>query len=214
MSFFESSLRVHDFDPPPFGAAFSFEDLPKEAPLMPDPLLRGDCDRCAALCCVALAFDRSESFAFDKAANAPCRNLDAGNRCSLHAHLTTAGFGGCAAYDCYGAGQVVTQEIFGGRSWRDEPGLLPVMMEAFRALRGLHELRLLLREARMLPLDAGEVRQLAAFERTLEADGGWTVSGLRAFEQSGLSGRIRSFLRGLGATRQRMCRPGRDDVAA
>ena len=184
---------------------------------MSNPPLRGECDRCAALCCVAHAFDRSELFAFDKAANVPCRNLTAGNRCRVHAHLATAGFSGCAAYDCYGAGQVVTQEMFGGRSWRDEPGLLPVMMEAFRALRRLHELRLLLQEARMLPLDADEARRLAAFDRALEADGGWTLSGLRVFEHGDLAARIQSFLRGLGATTQHMRRPGRDgrsDVAA
>ncbi len=184
---------------------------------MPKPPLRGECDRCAALCCVGHAFDRSESFAFDKAADVPCSNLDENNRCIVHAHLAAAGFPGCAAYDCYGAGQVVTQEMFGGRSWRDEPGLLPPMMDAFRALRRVHELRLLLREARMLPLDEDEARELAAFDRALEADGSWTPSRLKAFERGDLAGRIRSFLRGLGVTRQHVGRPGRDgpsDVAA
>ncbi len=93
---------------------------------MPHPPLRGDCERCAALCCVAVAFDRSELFGFDKAADAPCRNLDGAHGCTIHDHLAASGFRGCAAYDCYGAGQAVTQEMFGGRSWRDEPALLPV----------------------------------------------------------------------------------------
>jgi hypothetical protein len=100
--------------------------------------LRPDCSRCAALCCVALAFDRSEHFAFDKPAGRACRHL-AVHACAIHDELEARGFGGCARYDCAGAGQRVTMEIFGGRSWRDDPALLRPMMDAFAAVRDAHE---------------------------------------------------------------------------
>ncbi len=166
---------------------------------MPDPSLRGDCARCAALCCVAVAFDRSESFAFDKPANTPCGNLDGAFGCALHARLADNGFRGCAAYDCYGAGQIVTQEMFGGRSWRDDPALLPAMTEAFRLMRRVHELRLLLDEARLLALGPDERRQLAALDRALAADGGWTSARPEAFGQGDLAaacGRVLAQPRG------------------
>src|SRR6185503_16885503 len=90
---------------------------------MPPTRWRGDCSCCAALCCVSFAFDRSELFAFDKAAGEPCALLGPQHACSIHAERARRGFGGCIAYDCLGAGQRVTEEVFGGRSWQAEPAL-------------------------------------------------------------------------------------------
>jgi hypothetical protein len=50
---------------------------------MDDALLRAECARCAALCCVTLAFDASDLFAFDKAAGEPCPHFD-GQRSLRH----------------------------------------------------------------------------------------------------------------------------------
>jgi hypothetical protein len=43
---------------------------------MDDAEFRGDCARCAGLCCVLLAFDRGPLFAFDKPAGIACRHPD------------------------------------------------------------------------------------------------------------------------------------------
>jgi hypothetical protein len=136
--------------------------------------LRGDCAQCAALCCVALAFDRSRLFAYDKPAGEPCANLGAKGRCTIHAERAARGFGGCEAYDCLGAGQAVTQGLFGGSSWRDDPALLGPMMDAFAAMRPAHEALALLRQARRMSLPVSAVRRLEAAERELDPPEGWT----------------------------------------
>lgn len=104
------------------------------------PELRADCARCAGLCCVAAGFSASADFAIDKPAGEPCPNLDAQFRCQIHGHLRDRGFAGCAAYDCFGAGQHVTQVTFGGRSWLSDPDIAGPMFEAFTVMRQLHEL--------------------------------------------------------------------------
>ena len=141
--------------------------------MTPDSL-RADCARCAALCCVALAFDRSALFGFDKAAGEPCANLSERGRCRIHAERAAQGFGGCAAYDCLGAGQAVTQGLFGGRTWQDDPALLAPMMAAFAAQRPAHELLALLRQAQALAMPAPILTLLAAVSEALDPPGGWT----------------------------------------
>ena len=114
--------------------------------------LRPDCARCDALCCVVLAFDASSAFAFSKPACVPCRNLSADNTCTVHEGLAEQGFRGCAVYDCNGAGQRLTGQVFKNRSWRDDPGLLPAIDAAFRVMRRLHDAVVLLTQAERLPL--------------------------------------------------------------
>ena len=80
--------------------------------------LRADCANCFALCCVGLAFTASRDFAIDKAAGTPCPNLAADDRCSIHTGLRGRGFPGCTVYDCFGAGQKLSQQTFRGVSWR------------------------------------------------------------------------------------------------
>jgi uncharacterized protein YjbI with pentapeptide repeats len=101
--------------------------------------LRADCAQCFALCCVALPLTRSADFAIDKPAGAPCPKLD-GFACSIHDRLPAAGFPGCAAYDCFGAGQRIAQRTFEGRDWRAHPELAESMFAAFATMRQLHEL--------------------------------------------------------------------------
>lgn len=71
--------------------------------------LTADCARCVGLCCVLLPFARSADFAFDKEAGEPCRHLSGDHRCDIHARLREEGMRGCVAYDCFGAGQAVTE---------------------------------------------------------------------------------------------------------
>ncbi|MFE9031778.1 pentapeptide repeat-containing protein [Streptomyces iakyrus] len=114
--------------------------------------LRGDCERCFGLCCVALPFAASADFAVDKAAGTPCRNLREDHRCGIHARLRQKGFTGCTVYDCFGAGQQVAQVTFGGRDWRTGPREdARRMFEVFPVVRQLHELLWYLTEALALP---------------------------------------------------------------
>jgi hypothetical protein len=101
--------------------------------------LHADCSQCFALCCVALPFTKSADFGIDKPAGAPCRHLDA-FACSMHDRLATAGLPGCVAYDCFGAGQRIAQDTFGGRDWRGHPDIAETMYAAFATMRHLHEL--------------------------------------------------------------------------
>jgi uncharacterized protein YjbI with pentapeptide repeats len=103
-------------------------------------VLRADCGRCFGLCCVAPAFSASADFAIDKPAGHPCPHLQPDFRCRIHTDLRAQGFRGCAVYDCFGAGQQVSQVTFGGRDWRRDPRAATQMYEVFPVMRQLHEL--------------------------------------------------------------------------
>ncbi len=109
--------------------------------------LRGDCGNCFGLCCVALPFAASADFAVTKDAGTPCRNLREDFGCGIHAKLRDRGFSGCTVYDCFGAGQKVSQVTFGGRDWRSAPDTSRQMFEVFPVMRHLHELLWYLTEA-------------------------------------------------------------------
>src|SRR3954469_1838604 len=111
------------------------------------PDLRADCAQCAGLCCVALALTASADFAIDKAAGEPCPNLKHDFRCGIHARLRDGGFPGCTVYDCFGAGQKVTQVTLGGGDWRQAADSGAQMFEVFAVVRLLHELLWYLTEA-------------------------------------------------------------------
>jgi len=124
--------------------------------------LRADCTRCFALCCVAPAFARSADFAVDKPAGTPCPNLTGGLRCGIHSRLRERGFAGCTVFDCFGAGQQVSQVVFGGRDWRRHPELAGPMFAALPVVRALNELLWYVTEALTLPAAApvhAELRQ-------------------------------------------------------
>ncbi|MEU6715676.1 pentapeptide repeat-containing protein [Nonomuraea sp. NPDC046802] len=102
--------------------------------------LLADCESCFGLCCVALPFSASADFAVDKAAGQPCHNLRDDFRCGIHAQLRQRGFPGCTVFDCFGAGQKVSQVTFGGTSWRQAPATASQMYAVFPVMRQLHEL--------------------------------------------------------------------------
>jgi uncharacterized protein YjbI with pentapeptide repeats len=110
------------------------------APERAHDVLRADCGRCFGLCCVAPAFSASADFAIDKPAGHPCPHLQPDFRCRIHNDLRVQGFRGCAVYDCFGAGQQVSQVTFGGRDWRRDPRAATQMYEVFPVMRQLHEL--------------------------------------------------------------------------
>jgi uncharacterized protein YjbI with pentapeptide repeats len=113
-----------------------------------EPLsLRADCENCFALCCVAPAFAASADFAIDKPAGHACPNLGSDFRCGIHTRLRQQGFPGCTVYDCFGAGQKVSQITFGGQDWRSAPRTARQMFEVFPIMRQLQELLWYLTEA-------------------------------------------------------------------
>ncbi|MFD6469461.1 pentapeptide repeat-containing protein [Streptomyces goshikiensis] len=118
------------------------------------PDLKADCANCFALCCVALPFAKSHDFAVNKAAGTPCKNLRQDFRCGIHTALRDKGFPGCTVFDCFGAGQQVSQVTFGGRDWRGDPGTARQMFEVFPVMRQLHELLHYLTEALARPAAA------------------------------------------------------------
>ncbi|KAB8188120.1 pentapeptide repeat-containing protein [Microbispora catharanthi] len=128
--------------------------------------LRADCANCFGLCCVALPFAASADFAISKDAGRPCPNLRDDFRCGIHSRLRDSGFPGCTVYDCFGAGQKVSQVTF-GRSWRDDPRTAARMFEVFPVVRHLHELLWYLDEAMSLPVTRPIHAELrGAFEET------------------------------------------------
>lgn len=102
--------------------------------------LRADCANCFGLCCVALPFARSADFAADKAAGQACSHLRSDFRCGIHERLRDRGYPGCTVFDCFGAGQKVSQVTFGGIDWRRAPESARSMVEVFPVMRQLHEL--------------------------------------------------------------------------
>ncbi|GHI03638.1 oxetanocin A resistance protein [Streptomyces cellostaticus] len=127
--------------------------MPDQTKTIDPASLRGDCAQCFGLCCVALPFAASADFALDKPAGKPCPNLRGDHRCGIHADLRTKGFTGCTVYDCFGAGQKVSQITFGGQDWRTAPKEhARRMFDVFPVVRQLHELLWYLTEA--LGLDA------------------------------------------------------------
>jgi hypothetical protein len=93
------------------------------------------------------AFSASSDFALDKPAGQACRNLRPDFRCGIHRNLRERGFPGCTVFDCFGAGQQVSQVTFGGRDWRTSPEIAARMFEVFPVVRQLHELLWYLTEA-------------------------------------------------------------------
>ena len=138
------------------------------------PSLRPDCTNCFALCCTAFGFSRSADFALDKPAGSACSNLSADFSCTIHDTLRPRGFRGCTVFDCFGAGQTVSQGLFGGQNWREFPETRNQMFTAFKIVRQLHEMLWYLAEAQArtfdpdLALQAAQLRHLIG--RTVEGN--------------------------------------------
>jgi uncharacterized protein YjbI with pentapeptide repeats len=103
------------------------------------PALRSDCASCFGLCCVLLPFSASAGFGVDKPGGRPCLNLLDDDSCRIHATLREDGWPGCTVFECFGAGQQVSQVTYGGTSWR-EGGNLAEMGAVLSVMRQLHEM--------------------------------------------------------------------------
>ncbi len=121
-------------------------------------VLDADCAQCAGLCCIALPFDRSASFAIDKPGGVPCPHLNGLSNCAIHAERVQRGFRGCVEFDCHGAGQRVTRELLDGRTGcLTDPSRLKTVSRAFISVLRAHECLLLLRQVRRLQLSAPDL---------------------------------------------------------
>lgn len=109
--------------------------------------LSADCENCFGLCCVALPYTKSADFPFDKEAGTPCSNLQSDYRCGIHKNLRNKGFRGCVGYECFGAGQKVSQVTYDGNDWRENPALAKEMFDVFPIMQQLHEMLCYLNEA-------------------------------------------------------------------
>ncbi|EFM09669.1 pentapeptide repeat protein [Paenibacillus curdlanolyticus YK9] len=124
--------------------------------------LQADCESCFGLCCVALPFAASSDFAIDKNAGQACPNLQSDFRCGVHTTLRDRGFRGCTVYDCFGAGQHVSQYTYAGRDWHQHPETAKTIFDVFPIMRQLHELLWYLAEALRLPATSAIHAELQA----------------------------------------------------
>ena len=104
-----------------------------------------------------LPFSASAGFGVDKPSGRPCLNLLDDDSCRIHATLREDGWPGCTVFECFGAGQQVSQVTYAGRSWREQDNL-PEMAAVLSVMRQLHEMLVHLAEvARRSPDPAADV---------------------------------------------------------
>jgi hypothetical protein len=103
------------------------------------PPLRSDCSSCFGLCCVLLPFSAVSGFGVDKPGGRPCLNLLDDDRCGIHTTLREDGWPGCTVFECFGAGQQVSQVTYAGVSWREQDNL-GEMGAVLSVMRQLHEM--------------------------------------------------------------------------
>lgn len=174
--------------------------------------IEADCSRCVALCCVLLSFDRSDAFAFDKASGEPCHHLTRQWRCAVHADLEGEGMGGCAAYDCAGAGPRVVEEVFGldrlSWAWLHDERQVALLADVFGVLQRVHALLSLVQAAVALGLSTRHLAEAEGLATRLRPAARWSPEEVLALDVTSLSADVHGFLRGLavslpGADRQR-----------
>lgn len=121
-----------------------------------------DCQSCCGLCCTALYCSKAEGFPADKEAGVPCRNLMPDFRCKVHTMLEKQKLKGCMAYDCLGAGQIVTQAIFKGSNWKTSPESAKQIFEVFLIVHELQQMKWYLTEASMITCTEGSQDEIKA----------------------------------------------------
>lgn len=115
--------------------------------------LKIDCEKCSGLCCVALCCMKSDGFPANKEAGVPCQYLRSDFRCDIHEKLAIKNMRGCLAYDCFGAGQKVTQNCFPRINWKSSPEHANEIFQVFQTVFQLHQMEWHLLEAFSLTAD-------------------------------------------------------------
>ncbi|MGZ3114139.1 pentapeptide repeat-containing protein [Streptomyces sp. H62] len=168
--------------------------MPERTPNAAHPDLRADCGDCFGLCCVALRFSRSSDFPVNKSAGTPCGNLQEDFRCGIHERLRDQGYSGCTVFDCFGAGQKVSQITFKGVSWREQPDSARTMYEVFPVVRRLQELLKYTAQALDLPSARPVHRDLRRAYEQIDALTRDTPQTLLAVDVDALRGEVNPLL--------------------
>ena len=111
------------------------------------------------MCCVLLPFRSTDGFGTSKRSGVPCHHLTEADTCGIHRTLRADGWPGCTRFECFGAGQHLTQVTY-GRSWRDQDDL-GEMAAVLTVVRVLHEMMLHLTTASERAPDAAQDELLA-----------------------------------------------------
>lgn len=136
---------------------------------MTAPALKSDCSSCFGLCCVLLPFSAVSGFGVDKPGGRPCLNLLDDDRCGIHTTLREDGWPGCTVFECFGAGQQVSQVTYAGVSWREQDNLSE-MGAVLSVMRQLHEMLVHLTEVERRSPDPAAQASLAEIEGLVTAD--------------------------------------------
>ena len=116
-----------------------------------------------------LPFSADAGFGVDKSGGRPCLNLLDDDRCRIHATLREDGWPGCTVFECFGAGQQVSQVTYAGVSWR-EGGNLAEMGAVLTVMRQLHEMLVHLDEVARRTPDPDAAALRARIEELTAAD--------------------------------------------
>lgn len=100
-----------------------------------------------------LPFSAAAGFGVDKPGGRPCLNLLDDDRCGIHTTLREDGWPGCTVFECFGAGQQVSQVTYAGVSWRESDNL-GEMGAVLSVMRQLHEMLVHLLEVERRAPDA------------------------------------------------------------
>lgn len=146
---------------------------------------------------MALAFDTAQGFGIDKPNGVACPNLGHNDQCTIHANRCREGFSSCVTFDCGGVGQYVTETVFAGARWRDDPALTDPMTTAFSTVREIAALTEMVDVALALDLTDADRAVLADHRESLWPDRPWTAASLAAFADADTAGQIRASLRRL-----------------
>lgn len=113
--------------------------------------LKVDCSQCSGLCCTALFFSKIDGFPENKIAGKPCTKLQNNYRCKIHHELEKRNMKGCIGYDCFGAGQHVTQCIYKGETtWQTSKEQSKEIFDVFVIIFQLYQIRYFLEESRIV----------------------------------------------------------------
>lgn len=112
--------------------------------------LKVDCSKCSGLCCTALFFSKTEGFPENKKAGIPCTKLQNNYHCKIHHELEERNMKGCIGYDCFGAGQHVTQKIYIGETWKTSKERSKEIFDVFVIVFQLYQIRYFLEEAKII----------------------------------------------------------------
>lgn len=112
--------------------------------------LKVDCEKCSGLCCTALFFSKMDGFPENKVAGKPCRQLQNNYSCKIHSELKERNMKGCIGYDCFGAGQHVTQYIYKGKTWQTSKEQAKEIFDVFVIISQLYQIRYFLEESKII----------------------------------------------------------------